>query len=98
MLGVAAFGTGAGGGGRASAREPQVGLPWRRLVASPWTGGTSAWRSRHSSAVKRQSFLFFQNLPEHVRNDYGLRGKTYQHVFVFGRMLVNAPSCGVAIW
>lgn len=84
-------------GGSASASEPQVGLPPLRFVGSPWSGGRSAWRSLHSSAVKRQSFLFFQNLNGMLALSAISRiQEADQQVFVFGITLVSAPSCGVA--
>lgn len=62
-------------GERESARAPQVGLPMRRLVGSEGEMGSKACRSRHSSAVKRQSLLgVAQNQQVFVLGFTGLRG------------------------
>lgn len=72
------------GVGRESARAPQVGLPMRRFAGSDGVTGRKAWRSLHSSAVKRHSLL---GVAHHLGLLVVVRkgeGGTNQQVAVFG--------------
>jgi hypothetical protein len=86
-------------GGRQSARAPQVGLPMRRLVGSEGETGRKACRSRHSSAVKRQSLLCVaQNQQVFVLGVTDLRGSLRGALARGPEGIADALAAVVAAW